>query len=93
LIEPRLRSGARNGYLFTVALTTDEMNVEGFAAVAVPENYRYSGIRSFYIDETAVIRAGDNYGGPSTKTDDPLDLNPGNSRRARRFDDRPQTVY
>jgi hypothetical protein len=93
LINPRLRSGARNGYLFTVALTTDEMNVEGFAAVAVPENYRYSGIRSFYIDETAVIRAGDNYGGPSTKTDDPLDLNPGNSRRARRFDDRPQTVY
>ena len=93
LINPRLKSGARNGYLFTVALTTDEMNVEGFAAVAVPENYRYSGIRSFYIDETAVIRAGDNYGGPSSKTDDPLDLNPGNSRRARRFDERPQTVY
>ena len=93
LINPRLRSGAKNGYTFTVALTTDEMNVEGFAAVAVPENYRYSGVRSFYIDETAVIRAGDNYGGPSTKTDDPLDVNPGYSRRPRSVDYRPQTVY
>ena len=93
LINPRLRSGTRNGYMFSIALTMDESNVEGFSAVAVPESYRYSGIRSFYIDETAVIRAGDNYGGPSSKTDDPLNLNPDYSRRTRSVDYRPQTVY
>ena len=93
LINPRLRSGIRNGYIFTVALTTDEMNVEGFAAVAVPETYRSSGIRSFYVDETSVIRAGDNHGGPSSKMDDPLDLNPDYSRRSRSIDYRPQAVY
>ena len=69
------------------------MNVEGFAAIGVPETYRNSGIRSFYVDESSVIRAGDNHGGPSTKMDEPLDLNPDYSRRDRRFDDRPQTVY
>ena len=93
LINPRLSSGTRNGYIFTVVLTADEMNVEGFAAVGVPETYRSSGIRSFYVDETSVMRAGDNHGGPSTKMDEPLDLNPDYSRRTRRFDDRPQAVY
>ena len=93
LINPGLGSGTRNGYNFTVELTTDEMNVAGFAAVAVPETYRSSGMRSFYVDETTVIRAGDNHGGPSTKMDDPLDYGPDYSRRERRVSDRPQAVY
>lgn len=93
LLNPRLSSGTRNGYNFTVELTTDEMNEAGFAAVAVPDTYRNSGVRSFYIDETAVIRAGDNHGGPSTKMDEPLDYGPDYSRRTRRVSDRPQTVY
>lgn len=93
LIDRKLSSGNKNGYNFTVELTTDEMNVQGFAAVGTPETYRNSGIRSFYIDETSIIRAGDNYGGPSTKMDEPLDLNSDYPRRARRFDERPQTVY
>ena len=93
LIAPRLSSGLRNGYNFTVELTTDEMNVAGFAAVAVPETYRSSGIRSFYVDETSVIRAGDNHGGPSTKMDEPLASRPDYSRRDRSINDQPQAVY
>jgi type IV pilus assembly protein PilA len=88
LIDPKL-----SGYNFTVELTTDEINVAGFAAVGIPESYRGSGIRSFYVDETAVIRAGDNQGGPSTKMDEPLNLNGDYPPRARRFEDRPQAVY
>jgi type IV pilus assembly protein PilA len=93
LIDPKLGSGVKNGYNFTVELTTDEINVAGFAAVGIPESYRGSGIRSFYVDETAVIRAGDNQGGPSTKMDEPLNLNGDYPPRARRFEDRPQAVY
>ena len=93
LIDPKLGSGTKNGYKFTVELTTDEENVEGFAAVGVPETYRSSGIRSFYTDETSVIRASDNHGGPSTKMDEPLDTNADYPPRARRFEERPQAVY
>ena len=93
LIDPKLGSGAKNGYNFTVELTTDEMNVARFAAVGIPESYGGSGIRSFYVDETSVIRAGDNQGGPSTETDEPLNMNADYPPRARRFEDRPQAVY
>ena len=93
LIDPKLGSGTKNGYNFTVELTTDEMNVAGFAAIGIPETYRGSGIRSFYVDETFVIRAGDNQGGPSTKMDEPLNTNADYPPRARRFEDRPQAVY
>jgi type IV pilus assembly protein PilA len=93
LIDPKLGAGAKNGYNFTVELTTDEMNVAGFAAVGIPESYHGSGIRSFYVDETSVIRAGDNQGGPSTKMDEPLNRDADYPPRARRFEDRPQAVY
>lgn len=92
LVDPKLGSGTKNGYKFTVELTNEE-NVEGFAAVGVPETYRSSGIRSFYTDETSVIRASDNHGGPSTKMDEPLDVSPEYLRRAQGFEARPQTVY
>jgi type II secretory pathway pseudopilin PulG len=93
LIDPKLGSGTKNGYKFTVELTTDEENVAGFAAVGVPETYRSSGIRSFYTDETSVIRAGDNHGGPSTKMDEPLATYADYPPRARGFENRPQPVY
>ena len=93
LIDPKLGSGTKNGYKFTIELTTDEENVEGFAAVGIPENYRSSGIRSFYVDETSVVRAGDNHGGPSTKMDEPLNINADYPSRARGFEERPQAVY
>lgn len=94
LLDAKLATGTKNGYHFTVELTTNEDNVEGFAAVGVPITYRSTGMRSFYIDETSVLRAGDNSGGPSTKMDEPLQMNyeypPDRSRRP---DYRAQPVY
>ena len=82
LIDPNLGSGTKNGYTFTVTL--DSENPESFEVTGVPLTYGKTGIRSFYIDETFVMRAADNYGGPSTKMDEPLDSYddfPSNSRR------------
>ena len=70
LIDSQLATGSKNGYRFSVELT--ETDAPGFAVVGVPMEYRSSGRRSFYIDESFVIRAADNHGGPSTKMDAPL---------------------
>jgi len=92
LIDSTLATGTKNGYNFAVEMTTDEMNYPGFTVVGVPITYRSTGIRSFFVDETAVIRAGDNSGGPSTKMDQPLELDP-DFGRGRRVDYRTQPVY
>lgn len=89
LIDSKLATGTKNGYKFTVEVTTDEMNYPGFAVVGVPIDYRNTGTRSFYIDQTGVIRAGDNSGGPSTKMDDPLDMNYGYPERRGRVEYQP----
>jgi type IV pilus assembly protein PilA len=69
LIDSKLTSGTKNGYKFTVVLN----DPEGFEVVGVPVSYGQSGIRSFYVDETFVVRGSDNNGGPSSKLDEPLD--------------------
>jgi type IV pilus assembly protein PilA len=71
LIDDKLASGSKNGYRFTVELTS-ESSEDGFTVVGVPMTYRSSGRRSFYTDESLVIRAADNHGGPSTRFDSPL---------------------
>jgi type IV pilus assembly protein PilA len=93
LIDLKLATGNKNGYNFTVELTTDDMNYPGFSVVARPLTYRSDGIRSFYVDETGVIRAGDNSGGPATKMDLPLGNNTDSYDRTRRTDYRTQPVY
>src|SRR6185369_14899402 len=70
-IDSRLASGTRNGYHFTLELTTDE----GFAVVAVPVTYGSSGRRSFFIDQSLVMRVSDRHGAPSIRMDRPLDTN------------------
>ena len=90
LIDSKLATGTKNGYNFAVELTTDEENLGGFAVTGVPITYRSTGNRSFYVDETQVIRAADNSGGPPTKYDQPLNAE---SDYRRRVDYRPQTVY
>ena len=70
LIDQNLGAGMKNGYRFTVTL--DSSNPEAFEVSGVPMTYGSSGIRSFYVDESFVIRAADNSGGPSTKFDEPL---------------------
>ena len=89
LIDLELGSGAKNGYAFKV--TVDNENLGSFAVTGVPLTYGKSGTRSFYIDETFIIRGADNRGAPSTKMDDPLDMyDESPSRSSRRVDYIPQ---
>lgn len=70
LIAPNLVSGTRHGYNFT--LTLDSTNPNAFEVTGVPITYGSTGTRSFYVDETYIIRGEDHYGGPPTKMDTPL---------------------
>lgn len=55
------------GYTFLVSLSANK-----FEAVAIPVEYGKTGRRSFFIDETGVLRAGDHGGGAATASDDPI---------------------
>jgi hypothetical protein len=73
LVDPQLASGSKNGYRFTVeVLPTAVPSMEGFQVMAMPVTYDSTGTRSFLIDETLVIRAADNHGGPLTRLEQPL---------------------
>lgn len=72
LISGDLAGGMRHGYRFTIELVADGDGYPGFTAVGVPVDYGWSGRRSFYIDETGVIRAVDGHGTEATKYDPPL---------------------
>jgi type II secretory pathway pseudopilin PulG len=91
-VDSKLGSGTKNGYNFSIELTRDE-DVEGFAVTAVPIEYRSSGRRSFYVDESAIVRAADNHGGPPTKRDAPLNSDSDYPSRARRADYQQEPVY
>ena len=74
LIHPTLASGPKSGYRFTIELKTHGYgNPVGFEALAVPITYQSSGRRSFYIDESLVIRTRDNQGRPPARDDPPLE--------------------
>jgi hypothetical protein len=94
LIDHKLAMGRKNGYKFVIEVTTDENNLEGFAVTAVPLTST-SGTRSFYVDETLVVRGADKTGEPASKLDPPLDQEREypTTRTERRADYRPQTVY
>ena len=70
-VDSTLATGTGHGYKFSIDLTTDD-GVAGFAVTAVPIEYRSTGRRSFYVDESAIVRAADKSGGPPTKADEPL---------------------
>lgn len=70
LIDPEIVSGARNGYRFVVSQQSDPV---AFQATGTPDSYPNSGKRSFYIDETGVVRAEDLQGEIATKLAAPLD--------------------
>jgi type IV pilus assembly protein PilA len=72
LITPDLAAETRNGYNFTFELSTPTGTQRtGFDVVAVPVTYPNTGIRSFYVDETGVIRAANKHGGQAGKYDPP----------------------
>ena len=51
-------------YRFEVKVTS-----HGFEATAVPENYGVTGTRSFFVDETRVLRGADKRGAKATALD------------------------
>lgn len=68
LIGASLASGQLNGYsisVVTFSSTTSKISV-------VPQSYGATGIRSFFVDETGVIRAADHQGGPANENDPPI---------------------
>ena len=73
LIDPALASGTKHGYRFTLELTKNIDDEDGFDVYAVPLTYQSTGTRSFFVDESYIIRAGDNSGAPSTELDRPLE--------------------
>jgi type II secretory pathway pseudopilin PulG len=93
LIDSNLATGTKNGYKFTVELTTSDPDYPGFEVNGVPMTYGSTGIRSFYVDETGVIRGADNSGKPSTKLDRPVNTESDFYDRSRRVDYRGQPVY
>ena len=56
--------GKLRGYRIEVRLKPD-----GFEATAVPNTYGVTGKRSFYVDQTNVLRGGDKAGSPATASD------------------------
>ncbi len=57
-------SGKLTGYRFDV-----QVRPAHFEITAVPEKFPITGTRSFYVDETNVIHAGDKKGAPATASD------------------------
>ena len=73
LIAPEIALGQRTGYRFKVETSeADTEHAADFAAVGVPTEYPTSGRRSFFIDNSGVIRAADTHGAEATKMDAPL---------------------
>jgi len=77
LIDYVLREGHRYGYLFKVRLEKRSSESQpSLQIVAIPRTYGVTGRRSFYIDETGVIRAADKKGAEATLAADTLVLDP-----------------
>src|SRR5262245_40292129 len=73
LIDRVLASGIKNGYCFKLEpKPTDTASVGGFEVTAVPLKYGTSGRRSFFIDESFVVRAADNHGAQPSVFDPPV---------------------
>jgi type IV pilus assembly protein PilA len=75
LIKGDLATGTRHGYKFTVEMSTSASPSQGFHAVGMPVQYPSSGRRSFFIDESGVIRAANAQGAEATEFDPPLGFN------------------
>ncbi len=75
LVQAELASGDRYGYRFKVTLSVDdEQNRSVFSAVGVPARYPSTGRRSFFVDESGVIRGADSQGTEATRYDAPLNF-------------------
>jgi hypothetical protein len=64
-LDSRLAGGEKNGYRFDVRVNS----TTGYEAVAVPVQYNFTGLRSFYLDSSGLIRGGDKKGAEATAAD------------------------
>lgn len=78
LIDYVLAEGHRYGYLFLVRLEriSSESPQSSFEIVAVPRTYGRTGLRSFYVDESGVIRYANKKGAEPSRDDDMLVIDP-----------------
>jgi type IV pilus assembly protein PilA len=75
LISADLASGVRSGYRFKVeCVSRTKDRPAAFEVVAVPTEYGSSGRRSFFIDETGVIRGEDRHGLEANRSTPPLNF-------------------
>lgn len=99
LINPEFATAAasgRYGYKFKLEVGSSytalrgDTESAGFHLVAVPVDYRSSGTRSFYIDETGVIRGEDTHGAEATALTPPVNNTSysATSPRSRGYDSR-----
>jgi type II secretory pathway pseudopilin PulG len=69
-MDSKLANGTYNGYRFTVRVKHATRDTPAsYEAVATPLSYGDTGIRSFYIDETGVIRFADKRGAEANAKD------------------------
>lgn len=74
-IDSKLASSVKSGYTFQIfpgPITGNNMLLS-WSASAWPLTYQSTGIRSFYIDQSGVIRGSDMAGQPAPKTLPPID--------------------
>jgi len=73
-LDPALASGVKSGYTFLLS-PGDPVNNSTWtwSATAWPLTYQSTGVRSFYIDQHAVIRASDMGGDQGTNEMPPID--------------------
>jgi hypothetical protein len=69
-IDAVLASGKKYGYTFSMTVVPGTQNSPArFQVSAVPQRYGKSGKRSFYLDESGVVRGADRNGNPATAND------------------------
>ncbi len=72
LVDPVLASGEKCGYVFSIETVVFPPPAL-FRARARPRQYPVTGIRSFYIDDTGVLRGADKNGGDANADDPPVE--------------------
>jgi hypothetical protein len=74
LIDPYLGGGEKCGYRFTVVIFAAAAGIPpSYWVKAVPAAYGLSGFRSYYTDQTGIIRGADHGGTPAAANDPPLE--------------------
>ena len=74
LIRAGLASGSSRGYFFAYLVIDFVPNTQtaSFKIWATPQAYGTSAVRSFFIDQTGVLRGGDKNGGQANENDPPV---------------------